>query len=180
MSRIGKLPVQIPEKVSVEQTERLIVAKGPKGELSYQHRPEVKVTVSDGSVAVETDRTDRLSHSLHGLTRTLIANLVKGVSDGFTRDLEVNGVGYRTAVQGAELTLHLGYSHPIVYTAPEGITISVTKNVIRVEGADKQLVGQVASDIRAFRPPEPYKGKGIRYTDEHVRRKAGKTGKAGA
>lgn len=180
MSRIGKLPVEIPTGVSVEQAGRTLVAKGPKGELRYEHRPEVAVSVKDGSVAVTTERSDRLSHSLHGLTRTLVANLVKGVSEGFSRELEVNGVGYRAQAQGDELTLHLGYSHPISYKSPEGISISVAKNIIRVEGADKQLVGQVASDIRAFRPPEPYKGKGIRYTDEHVRRKAGKTGKAGA
>jgi large subunit ribosomal protein L6 len=180
MSRIGKLPVSIPSGVTVEQAGRVIVAKGPKGELRYEHRPEIKVEIAAESVNISTEQSDRLSHSLHGLTRTLVSNLVKGVSEGFSRELEVNGVGYRAQAQGDELTMHLGYSHPINYKAPEGISITVTKNIIRIEGADKQLVGQVASDIRAFRAPEPYKGKGIRYTDEHVRRKAGKTGKAGA
>jgi large subunit ribosomal protein L6 len=178
MSRIGKLPISIPEGVTVDQQGNDITVKGPKGELALKLRPEVTLTKKDSILTVSIENDDRLSRELFGLSRTLVANQIQGVAEGFTKELEIRGVGYRAAMQGEKLVMQLGYSHPIEYDPPAGIGIVVEKNIVRVSGIDKQLVGQVASDIRAFRSPEPYKGKGVRYVGEYVRRKAGKTGKA--
>ena len=177
MSRIGKLPIIIPDKVEINLNENFISCKGPKGELARRLHQDMIVEVKDSEIAV-TRPTDNKEHrSLHGLTRSLIANMVEGVSSGFSRKLEIVGVGYKAELSGKNLVLALGYSHPIVMNFPETITVSVpTPNEIIVEGADKELVGMIASKIRGFRKPEPYKGKGIRYSGEYVRRKAGKTG----
>ncbi|MBU2213385.1 50S ribosomal protein L6 [Patescibacteria group bacterium] len=184
MSRIGKKPVAIPSGVTVEVTGAVIKVKGPKGELTYAHLPEVSVKVEGGQVQVE--RKDDLadSRARHGLTRQLVANMIQGVSEGYEKQLEIIGVGYKAQVQGKKLTLNLGHSHPINYPIPGGIEIiqdEKNKSILIIRGIDKQLVGQVAADIRDFRKPEPYKGKGVRYVGEHVRRKAGKAAaKAGA
>lgn len=178
MSRIGKNPVAIPTGVTVTQNpDGMLVVKGPKGELKWTPNPLITVTVKENEVVVTRDGEDKKRHSLHGLTRTLIQNMVTGVTQGFSKTLEINGVGYRVAVQGSKLVLNLGYSHPIDYPIPAGITFKVDdekKNVLYISGIDKQLVGQVAAEIREFRKPEPYKGKGIKYAEEHIRRKAGK------
>ncbi|MEI6266560.1 MAG: 50S ribosomal protein L6 [bacterium] len=176
MSRIGKLPIIIPSGVTTTIVDQEITVTGPKGELKYIFNPKITVVESEGALKIGRTVEDVESAELHGLSRTLINNMVLGVSTPFKKELEINGIGYRAAVSGKKLTLNLGYSHPIDYIAPEGINISVEKNVITVSGVDKQLVGQVSADIRAFRKPEPYKGKGIKYMTEHIRRKAGKTG----
>ena len=184
MSRIGKKPVALPSGVTVEVAGAVIKVKGPKGELSYTHLPEVSVKVDGEQVLVE--RKDDLadSRARHGLTRQLVANMIQGVSEGYEKKLEIIGVGYKAQIQGKKITLNLGYSHPINYPIPGGIEIAQdekNKSILIIRGIDKQLVGQVAADIRDFRKPEPYKGKGVRYVDEHVRRKAGKAAaKAGA
>ena len=169
MSRIGRKPVQVPDAVTVEIAPGNIAVKGPKGELRQTLSQDMKVEQEDGTVTVSRP-TDRGEHrALHGLTRSLIANMVVGVSEGFTRKLELVGVGYRAAMQGKDLNLSLGYSHPVVFQAPEGITLATpTQTEILVTGADKQRVGEVAAKIRAFRKPEPYKGKGIRYSGEKI------------
>jgi large subunit ribosomal protein L6 len=181
MSRIGKLPIPVGDKVNVDVAPNNTVrVKGPKGELSLQIDPDISVAVAEGEISV-TRPTDQKRHrALHGLYRALLDNMVVGVTQGYRRELEVIGVGYRAAVTSGVLELALGFSHPIYFLPPEGITITVDtkrgKNaIIVVEGIDKQMVGQVAAKIRGLRPPEPYKGKGVRYTDEYVRRKAGKT-----
>lgn len=178
MSRIGKHPVAIPTGVTVSRdADGTLVVKGPKGELKYKPNPAITVTVSENEIAVTRETEDRLQKSLHGLTRTLIQNMVTGVTKGFVKILEINGVGYRGQVAGSKLVLNLGYSHPIEYPIPAGITFKFDeekKNILTVSGIDKQLVGQVSAEIRGFRPPEPYLGKGIKYSDEHIRRKAGK------
>jgi large subunit ribosomal protein L6 len=175
VSRIGRKPVPVPDAVSVEIGEGNIAVKGPKGELRQDLSPEMKVEQEDGAVTVARP-TDRGEHrALHGLTRSLIANMVEGVTDGFEKRLEIQGVGYRAALKGKKLELALGYSHPVAIDAPEGIDFEVPQPTeIIIKGIDKQLVGQVAADIRKRRPPEPYKGKGIRYKDEQVLRKVGK------
>jgi len=181
MSRIGKLPVAVPNGVNVTLGDGEVSVKGPKGELS-QHilKQVVDVKLEDGKVVVERKGDAKPHRSAHGLTRTLIANMVEGVSKGFRKSLEIQGVGYRAAKAGEKLNLSLGYSHPVVFEAPAGITLSVEgQNKIHVEGIDKQQVGQVAAKIRGLRPPEPYKGKGIRYEGEVIRKKLGKAGKAG-
>jgi large subunit ribosomal protein L6 len=177
LSRIGKLPIKIPDNVEINLNNNFISCKGPKGELTRQLHQEMTIEVKDSEIAV-TRPTDNKGHrSLHGLTRSLIANMIEGVSSGFTRKLEIVGVGYKAELNGKNLVLALGYSHPIVMNFPETINVSVpTPNEIIVEGADKELVGMIASKIRGFRKPEPYKGKGVRYSGEYVRRKAGKTG----
>ncbi len=180
MSRIGKKPVEIPAKTKVEVHGQLIAVEGPKGRLEFNVPSPIKVAVQDGKIITTTDQLDRVGKSRWGLTRSLIANMVKGVNDGYQKQLLVEGVGFRAAVQGANLSLSLGYSHPINFPIPKGIKITVAdtadkKPQITVEGADKQLVGEVAARIRRFYKPEPYKGKGIRYVGEQVRRKAGKT-----
>ena len=178
MSRIGKKPIEIPSGVEVKIEGNVFTAKGPKGTESVTFRDEVKVSVADNHVIVETNSDDRKTGALHGLFRTLIANAITGVSKGFEKKLEIVGVGYRANMEGSNLNLVLGYSHPILITPPEGIKIAVEANTkITVSGANKQLVGDVAAEIRSKRPPEVYKGKGVRYEGEYVRRKAGKTGK---
>jgi len=176
MSRIGRQPVEVPAGVEVRLEDGTVSVKGPRGQLSLKVNPEVSVELSDGVLTV-TRPTDQPRHrALHGLTRSLIANMVQGVTEGFVRKLEIQGVGYRAEKKPEGVTLHLGYSHTISYPAPEGITLDVpVPTEVLVSGADKQMVGQVAAEIRGFRPPEPYKGKGVRYAGEQVRRKAGKT-----
>ncbi|MEO9264523.1 MAG: 50S ribosomal protein L6 [Candidatus Baltobacteraceae bacterium] len=181
MSRIGKLPVTVPSGVNVTLGEGEVAVKGPKGEL-HQHilSQVINVKIEDGKVLVERKGDAKPHRAAHGLTRTLIANMVEGVSKGFRKSLEIQGVGYRAAKAGENLNLTLGYSHPVVFEAPKGISLSVEgTNKIHVDGIDKQQVGHIAAKIRGLRPPEPYKGKGIRYEGEVVRKKAGKAGKAG-
>jgi large subunit ribosomal protein L6 len=180
MSRIGKKPITVPAKVSVTIDGQNVVVKGPKGELSHEVHPNMKVKQEDGSVLVERPNDERQNRALHGLTRALIANMVTGVSQGFRKTLLIEGVGYNGDMRGKDLVMKLGYSHEIVVKPPPGITFAVEDRgtKIYIDGFDKQVVGQVAADIRKLRPPEPYKGKGVRYSDEHVRRKAGKAGKA--
>ncbi len=175
MSRIGRKPISVPEAVTVEVAPGRVAVKGPKGELQQSLSVEMKVEQSDGVLTVDRP-TNRGEHrALHGLTRSLIANMVEGVTDGFEKRLEIQGVGYRAQLKGKNLELALGYSHPVAIKAPEGIEFEVPQPTeIIVRGIDKQLVGQVAADIRKRRPPEPYKGKGIRYRGEHVARKVGK------
>ncbi|MGR4064801.1 MAG: 50S ribosomal protein L6 [Vulcanimicrobiaceae bacterium] len=181
MSRIGKLPVALPNGVNVTLGDDEVHVKGPKGELRQQVLAQsVSIKVEDGSVIVERKGDAKPHRSAHGLTRSLIANMVEGVSKGFRKSLEIQGVGYRAAKAGEKLNLTLGYSHPVVFAAPKGVSLSVEgQNKIHVDGIDKQQVGQVAAEIRNLRPPEPYKGKGIRYEGELVRKKLGKAGKAG-
>ena len=177
MSRIGRMPVPIPSGVSVDLQGAHITVKGPKGELERDLPSEMKLNIDDGQVIVTRPSEAKRHKALHGLTRTLVANMVDGVTTGFSKTLEIQGVGYRAEPKPFGITLIVGYSHTVDYKAPEGIKISVDKNtVVLVEGMDKEKVGQVAAEIRSVRPPEPYKGKGIRYQGEHVRRKAGKTG----
>ncbi len=176
MSRIGKQPIAVPTNVNVDIGDGQITVKGPKGQLSRAISRRITVRPDDGKLLVERSSDGRLDRSLHGLTRSLVANMVTGVTDGFTRRLEVNGVGYRAAVSGGALVLQVGFSHPVTYPAPEGITFAVQGNTITVSGPSKELVGEVAAQVRRVRPPEPYKGKGIKYSDEVIRRKAGKAG----
>jgi large subunit ribosomal protein L6 len=175
MSRIGKKPIQIPEGVSVEIGDGEVTVKGPKGELRQAVSPAMRIEQTNGALSVERP-TDRGEHrSLHGLTRSLIANMVEGVTDGFEKRLQIQGVGYRARLQGKALELAVGYSHPVSIPAPEGIEFEVPQPTeVVVRGIDKQLVGEVAAQTRKSRPPEPYKGKGIRYAGEYVRRKVGK------
>lgn len=180
MSRIGKLPIPVPSGVTIDVAESLVRVKGPKGELEQRVLPVVSVREQDGQVIVERGGDDKPSRAAHGLTRTLIANMVHGVTKGFRKSLEIQGVGYRAAKAGERLNLTLGFSHPVSFEAPADITFAVEgTNRIHIDGIDKQRVGQVAAEIRALRPPEPYKGKGIRYAGEFVRKKLGKAGKAG-
>jgi len=177
MSRIGKKPVAIPGGVTVEVNGNNIVVKGPKGELSYAHLPEVSVTVEDNQVVVTRADDSIDARARHGLTRQLINNMVIGVSEGYEKKLEIIGVGYKAQAKGKTVTLNLGHSHAIDYAAPEGIDIAQdekNKQILIIKGINKEDVGQAAADIRSFRPPEPYKGKGVRYVGEHVIRKAGK------
>jgi large subunit ribosomal protein L6 len=175
MSRIGKNPIQLPDGVTVDAKPGRVTVKGPKGELAQEVSADMKIELADGTLTVERP-TDRGEHrALHGLTRSLIANMVEGVTEGFEKRLEVQGVGYRAQLRGKALELALGYSHPVSIEAPEGIEFEVPQPTeIVVRGIDKQRVGQVAADIRKRRPPEPYKGKGVRYAGEHVARKVGK------
>ncbi len=176
MSRIGKLPVAIPGGVTVDYSEPVLQVKGPRGELTLDVHPAMTVHVGEGEVVVRRPSDGRTHRSLHGLTRALIANMVHGVTAGYSKTLEIVGVGYRAQKKGRELVLSLGYSHTIDYPEPEGITLECPRqDVVVVHGIDKQKVGQVAAEIRSFRPPEPYKGKGVRYQGEQIRRKVGKT-----
>ena len=178
MSRIGKLPVIIPDGVEVTVQDQTVTAKGPLGTESVTVRSEIKVEKVENTVVLTRESDDRKSRSLHGLSRTLVANVVNGVKTGFSKSLEIVGVGYRASMQGNTLNLALGYSHPIDIVPPEGIKIAVEQNTkIKVSGPNKQTVGDIAALIRSKRPPEVYKGKGVRYEGEHIRRKAGKTGK---
>jgi large subunit ribosomal protein L6 len=175
MSRIGKLPVPVPDGVDVKVDDLHVTVKGPKGELSQTMPEGVSIAVEDGEVVVTRDSDARSHRARHGLVRSLIANMVTGVSDGYTRALELVGIGYRAVPKGSDLELQVGYSHPVLIEAPDGISFEVPQPTrVVVSGIDKVLVGQIAANIRKVRPPEPYKGKGIRYEDERVRRKAGK------
>ena len=178
MSRIGKMPITIPAGVKVDITaDNVITVKGAKETLTRALHPDMKIEIEGETITVTRPSDNKEHRSLHGLTRTLVNNMVIGVTDGFTKTLEINGVGYRAAMQGKVLNLTLGYSHPVNYEAEAGITIEVpSPNQIIVKGADKERVGAVAAKIRSFRAPEPYKGKGIKYADEYIRRKEGKTG----
>lgn len=180
MSRIGRRPIEIPASVDLVVDERNAVrVKGPKGELAASFNRDLRIVRENGTLLVERPDNEREHRSLHGLTRTLIHNMVVGVTDGYRRDLEIQGVGYRAAMDGKTLVLSVGYSHPVRMTPPDGIAYSLDGNIrVAVAGIDKQAVGEEAARIRRVRPPEPYKGKGIRYAGEQVRRKAGKAGKA--
>ena len=178
MSRVGRLPVTVPAGVTIDLKEgNDLTVKGPKGTLTRVLPAEMEIKVEDGVITVARPNDLKRNKALHGLTRSLINNMVVGVSEGYTKVLEVNGVGYRAQKQGKTLVLNLGYSHPVEMTDPEGIESSVDGNKITVSGIDKEKVGQFAAEIREKRPPEPYKGKGIKYADEHIRRKVGKAGK---
>jgi large subunit ribosomal protein L6 len=181
LSRIGKQPITIPTGVDVQVDGSRVAVKGPRGSLEQSFNAEMRITLDDGTVRVERPSDERTHRSLHGLTRTLIANMVEGVTNGFEKRLEIVGVGYRAALKGTDLEVAAGYSHPVPFRAPDGIEFEVpapTRIVVR--GIDKQLVGEVAAQIRKIRKPEPYKGKGIRYEGEHVRKKAGKAAKGAA
>ena len=180
MSRIGKLPIVVPAGVDVNVDGSTVTVKGPKGTLTGTFNSNMAIVLADGVVTVTRPNDQKENRALHGLTRTLIANMIEGVSKGFTKELEIVGIGYRAAMQGKDLVLNVGYSHQVVMAPPAGITVEVpAPNKIVISGFDKQLVGQFASEVRGVRPPEPYKGKGIRYVDEVVRRKEGKAGKSG-
>ena len=176
MSRIGRMPIAVPSNVEVTIDDGLVTIKGPKGELSQSVHSLISTEVEDGAILVKRREETKLGRSLHGLTRSLIANMVEGVTEGFRKTLEIQGVGYRAELKESNLTLRLGHSHPIIFQAPPEIQIEVIQNRIMISGIDKQLVGQVASIIRSFKKPEPYKGKGLLYEGEQPRRKAGKTG----
>lgn len=179
MSRIGKLEIKVPAGVKIAVDKAHLKVTGPQGALDLPIRPEIRFDIKDSVIHVLRADDGRMAKSLHGLTRTLVANMVKGVTEGFQKKLDIVGVGYKAEVQGNVVSLALGYSHPVKYTLPKGVTAAVEKQTsITIKGPDKQIVGQVAADIRAFRKPEPYKGKGIKYSDEVIRRKAGKAGKA--
>ena len=178
MSRIGRKEITVPAGVEVKLDNNIITVKGPKGTLERELHRNMIVTVEGNTITVSRPNDNKENRSLHGLTRTLISNMVIGVNETFKKELEVNGIGYRCEVKGQVLTLKIGYSHDVVMTAPEGVTIEVPNpNKVVVSGPDKQVVGQFAANIREKRPPEPYKGKGIKYVDEHIRRKEGKAGK---
>ena len=178
MSRIGNKPITVPENVEVKLEGNKITVKGPKGTLEREIHPNMKVALENNVITVTRPNDEPQNRSLHGLTRTLINNMIIGVKDEFSRELQINGVGYRVAKQGNDLNLTLGYSHPVIFKAPEGISFDVPNaNTIIVKGIDKELVGQTAADIRTKRPPEVYRGKGIKYAEEVIRRKEGKTGK---
>ena len=181
MSRIGRLPVAIPNGVSVDIKKNTVTVKGPKGELTRDFLPEIDIAQEDGNIVVTRNSDHRTHRSKHGLTRALLNNMVVGVSTGFKRQLQIEGVGYRAAVEGKNLVLNVGYSHPVVFEPPEGVSFDVPDRAgreINISGIDKEVVGEIAARIRRTRPPEPYKGKGIRYAGEQIRRKAGKAGKA--
>ena len=178
MSRIGNKPITVPEGVEVKIDGQHITVKGPKGTLERDVNPQITVKLEDGVLKLSRSSEERLDKSLHGLTRSLINNMIQGVQKEFTRELQINGVGYRAQKKGNDLNLSLGYSHPVIYNAPTGITFDVPDpNTIIVKGIDKEQVGQVAAEIRTKRPPEVYRGKGIKYAEEVIRRKVGKTGK---
>jgi len=180
MSRIGKLPINVPQGVKLALEGRLVKVSGPQGNLQLELRPEINLEVNGNVFTVKKAEDTRSARELFGLTRTLVANMVQGVSEGFTKRLDIVGVGYKADVQGNVVNLALGFSHPIKYELPAGVQATVEKQTgIILKGPDKQMIGQVAANIRSLRPPEPYKGKGIKYSDEVVRRKAGKAGKAG-
>lgn len=180
MSRIGRMPIAIPAGVDVKLDGHQITVKGPKGTLNYTVHSNMAVNIEGNEILVTRPNDDKENRSLHGLTRSLIANMVEGVSTGFKKELEINGIGYRGEKQGKDLVLTIGYSHKVVFSEIEGITIEVpVPNKVIISGPDKQLVGQFAANVREARPPEPYKGKGIKYVDEYVRRKEGKAGKGG-
>lgn len=176
MSRIGRMPIPIPPPVKVRIQERRVFVEGPKGRLDFELPKRTTAALDGGQLIVRRDGDDAQAKALHGLARAILNNMVKGVSEGYVKRLEIEGVGFKAAVQGNTVTLHLGYSHPCVYAVPPQIKVTVEENTkITIEGPDKQLVGTVAAQLRSFYPPEPYKGKGVRYVGEHIRRKEGKT-----
>lgn len=177
MSRIGKLPIQIPSGVTITVDSDVITVVGSKGTLTVPHLSDVTVDVTDGVATVTRKDDERIAKAQHGLQRALLNNAVEGVTKGFEKRLEVNGVGFRVGMSGTALEMHLGFSHPVKYTPPQGVSVTNDKMTIIVSGIDKQQVGQVAAEIRSLKKPEPYKGKGIKYADEQILRKAGKTGK---
>lgn len=178
MSRIGKMPISVPAGVEVKNDNNTITVKGPKGELTKQFSKELTINIADGVITVSRPSDDKMHRSLHGLTRTLIANMVEGVTNGFSKTLEIEGIGYRAAKQGNKVNLNLGFSHPVIIEETDLVKLDVPQpNKIVVSSIDKQAVGQVAAEIREKRPPEPYKGKGIRYAGERIIRKEGKAGK---
>jgi large subunit ribosomal protein L6 len=177
MSRVGKVPIPIPQGAEIKIEDGVFMAKGPKGKVTEKLLPECPVAIEDGAIKVTRADDSGPARAKHGLVRALLANAVHGVTTGFTRELEIVGVGYRGEVKGKDVHFALGYSHPVVYAVPEGITVEIDKsNKISVQGADRQRVGQVAAEIRRLRPPDPYKAKGIRYVGEKIRRKVGKAG----
>ena len=175
MSRIGQNPINIPAGVNIDLKGTLVKVKGQKGSLEYQVHRDMNISERDGTVLVNRNSDTREQRAIHGTTRQMINNMVVGVSEGFSKELEIIGVGYQAQVEGTRLRLQLGYSHDIYFDMPEGITVTANRTEVKVEGIDKQLVGAVAAKIRSFRPPEPYKGKGVRYKGEYVRSKQGKT-----
>ena len=183
MSRIGKLPIIIPAGVDVEIDGSTVTVKGPKGELTRTVHSNITVEKDGATIKVTRPDDNKVNRSLHGLTRTLIANMIQGVNEGYSKDLEIIGIGYRVSKEGDALNMNIGYSHPVVMTPPEGVSVEFISTVspakIRISGDDKQKVGQFAANVREKRPPEPYKGKGIKYADEVIRRKEGKAGKGG-
>lgn len=181
MSRIGKKPIVLPKGVSVDIKDNTVKVKGPKGELARTFRPEVSVGMENGVVVVARSSEARQTRALHGTTRAVLNNMITGVSDGFTKTLQVEGVGYKAEMKGKQLVMSLGYSHPIVVDPPTGVAFgwNEKERTITITGIDREVVGQVAANLRAWRPPEPYKGKGLRYLGEQIKRKAGKAGKAG-
>ena len=177
MSRIGRAPISIPNGVSVSVVNSTVTVKGPKGQLSQAIHKDLSVSIVNGVLTVSRPSDDKIHRSMHGLYRTLIHNMIVGVTDGFSKSLEINGVGYRATKQGSNLNLSLGYSHPVIISPPPGISFDCpSPTLITINGIDKQLVGSVAANIRNWRIPEPYKGKGIKYSNEHIRRKVGKAG----
>jgi len=178
MSRVGKKPISIPEKAKISYKDRVFTVQGEKGSLSRVIHPAVDLKIEDNSINVTIENQDRKTRALQGLTRSLVANMVTGVNHGFERVLEINGIGYRAEVNGKQIVLNLGYSHPINFDIPEGISAIVEKNTtLKLSGIDNEKLGHTAAAIRRLRPPEPYKGKGVKYAEEHIQRKAGKTGK---
>jgi len=179
VSRIGRMPIPIPQGVQVDIKGSHVTVKGPKGELSRSFNPDMTIALQDGQIVVTRPTDNRQHRALHGLTRALLANMVTGVTEGYRKDMEINGVGYRAEMQGDNLVLYVGFSHPVEIVPPSGITLGIENRgkTVVVEGIDKELVGEMAARVRRVRPPEPYKGKGIRYVGEYVRQKAGKAGK---
>lgn len=176
MSRVGKKPVKVPEKVKIKYKDRIITVTGEKGSLTTTVHPAIDLAIDDQVIKVTMENETRSNMALQGMVRSIVENMVTGVSTGFEKSLEINGLGYRAEVKGSSIVFNLGYSHPINFTLPEGVAASIEKSTIKLSGIDKQLVGQTAAIIRKLRPPEPYKGKGIKYAGEHLQRKAGKTG----
>jgi len=174
MSRVGKKPIIIPEKVEIKVEGQKVIVKGPKGEIQKEFRSEIKIEAKEGSIFVSPRVETKNSNALWGLSRALLFNIVKGVTEGYEKKLEIEGIGFRAGIEGSDLVLYVGFSHPVKMKAPVGINFSVEKNVITVSGIDKELVSQTSANIRKIKPPEPYKGKGIRYAGEIVRRKVGK------
>ncbi len=177
MSRVGKKPIEISDKIKIAYTDRVLTVSGEKGTLSRTIHPAVNLNIDDNALTVSIETMDKKTRSLWGMTRALIANMVTGVSAGFERALEINGIGYRAELKGKNIEFNLGYSHPIDFPLPEGISANIEKNIIKLSGIDKDLLGYTASTIRSLRPPEPYKGKGVKYAEEYIQRKAGKTAK---
>ena len=175
MARVGKKLIQIPDKVKVTYADRCLTVKGDHGTLSRNLHPDVDLKIEDGTISVTTEKEDRKTLAFQGMTRSLVFNMIEGVDKKFQRSLEINGIGYKVEVKGSSVLLNVGYSHPVDFALPEGVSASVDKNVLTLSSIDKELLGNTAASIRRIRPPEPYKGRGIKYVDEYIQRKAGKT-----